>query len=466
MSIRQLFRILAAHRRWIILAIVGAMILSAAALLVMPKRYKAIASVVVNGRAIEALYGPTPQGGGASMATQIDIIKRPRIARQVAKDLGLDRDAGLQKAWAESGSTDDFPTWVAQGLAGGLTVAAGGESNVIELVYTSADPKEAAVRANAFANAYVATTLALRIDPARQFVTFFEERIADLRKQLEAAQARLSAFEKRSGLVNAPDKADMENARLSELSSQLAQAQSQQADANSRQSGVKGNASVSPEVMQNPVVQGLKTQVSAQQIKLRELSLRLGPNHPQYQRAQGELNEMQARLNAEIGQVASSLATSQRVSATRVAELREAIDVQRKRVLSMQGERDQADVLQKEVANAQRAYDTVMQRQSQTMLESQAQQSDVSLLDAAYPPSRAASPNIPLVLTLGLIAGLLIGLLIAFLREYISPLVRGTEDLSYYTGVPVLVVLPPAYTFHPPRRTLAGRRRDVPALPA
>ena len=461
----QLLRILGAHKRWIAACVVGALALSALALLVIPKKYRASASVVVNGRAADPLYTAQAQQGGPSIATQIDIIKRPRIARQVVKDLGIDKDASARTQWQESGTTDDFETWLAQGIGGGLFVAPTAESNVIEIQYVSRDAKDAARFANAFAKAYVATSLELRTNPARQFVTFFDERLAELRKQVEASQARLSAFEKQTGLINAPDKSDMENARLAELSSQLALAQSSQADAISRQRGLKGNASASPEIMQNPVIQQLKTNVSSQQVKVRELSLRLGPNHPQLQRAQGELNEMQARLNAEIGQVATSVGTSERVSSAKVAELRQAIDTQRNRVLSLQGQRDQADVLQKEVANAQRAYDTVMQRQSQTMLESQAQTGDVSILDSAYPPNRATSPNGPLILTLGLVAGLLLGLLVAFVREYLSPLVRGAEDLSYLTGVPVLVVLPPAHGLGG-RRTLGSRMRNPRALPA
>lgn len=461
----QILRILAAHKRWILACIVGSLVLSAVALLVLPKKYRAAASVVVNGRANDPLASNPGQQGAPSIPTQIDIIKRPRIARQVVKDLGLDRDDAARSRWQAAGSDEDFETWLAQGIAGGLVVTPSNDSNVIEIQYVSTDPKVAARFANAFASAYVATTLELRTAPARQFVTFFDDRMAELRKQLEAAQARLSSYEKQTGLINAPDKSDMENARLAELSSQLALAQSMLADASSRKSGLKGNAATSPEVMQNPVIQQLKASVSSQQVKVREMALNLGPNHPQLMRAKAELAEMQARLNSEISQVATSVGTSQRVSSAKVSELQAAVDAQRNRVLSLQGQRDQGDVLQKEVANAQRAYDLVMQRQSQTTLESQAQQSDVSILDNAYPPSRPASPNGPLLLTLGAVAGMLLGLFVAFVREYLSPLVRGADDLAYLTGVPVLVVLPPASALQG-KRSLGSRMRHPRALPA
>jgi uncharacterized protein involved in exopolysaccharide biosynthesis len=298
--------------------------------------------------------------------------------------------------------------------------------------------------ANAFTTAYLATTLELRTDPARQYVAFFDQRLVDLRDRVQAAQSKLSAFEKESGLVNAAGRLDVENARLAEFSSQLASAQAQLADASSRQMGTIGNTAASPEIMGNPLVQQLKSQLSSQEVKVKEMSLRLGPNHPAYRQAQGELAEIRARLNSEIAQVTSSVGAARRVSVDHVAEIQAALDAQRQRVLSLQSQRDQADVLQKEVENAQRAYDLVMQRQTQTTLESQAQQTDVSLLDRASTPAHATYPNVRLTLLFALIVGALVGIILALGREFFSPVIRSTEDLLIYTGLPVLAVIPSA----------------------
>jgi succinoglycan biosynthesis transport protein ExoP len=148
------------------------------------------------------------------------------------------------------------------------------------------------------------------------------------------------------------------------------------------------------------------------------------------------------------------------VSSDRLAEIRAAFEAQRQRVLSMQQQRDQADVLQKEVENAQRAYDQVMQRQTQTTLESHAQQTDVSLLDHASVPVTASFPNVRLTLMLALFAGVLIGVVLALGREFFSPLIRSSEDLLTYTGLPVLAVVPSARLARIPRIALPSSRRD------
>ena len=466
MTFQHLLRILLARKWWIVGSIAAFLLAAVVAILIIPKRYVATASVVVNGRSDPLLLTSSQgQGNGISMASQAEIVKRPRVANRVVRDLHMDTDPKWKAAWQEAERPGEFDAWLAGVVTSGVSTVNGSDSNVIDILYTSTDPAYAAKLANAFAAAYLATTLELRTDPARQYVAFFDERLVELRDRVAKSQAKLSAFERQSGLVNIGGRMDVENARLAEFSSQLASAKAQLADAASRQRGTRGNTSVSPEIMQNPVIQSLKGQLSSQQIKVKEMSLRLGPNHPLYRQAIGELGEIRARLNAEIGAVSSSVGAAQTVSSDRLAAIQASFDEQRQRVLSLQGERDQADVLQKEVENAQRAYDLVMQRQTQTTLESQAQQTDVSLLDRASVPSRPASPNVKLTVLLALLAGALIGMILALAREFFNPVIRSSEDLLSYTGLPVLAIVPSARLARIPRLGLPGTSRATGLLP-
>ncbi len=459
MTLHHLLRILAARKWWIVCSVAAFVGIAALVVTFIPKRYVATASVVVNGRATDPLVlsSSSSQASGISIATQAEIVKRPRVALRVVRDLGLDKDPAFKESWVEAKSPGEFNAWLGQVVSGGVTTVNGPDSNVIDINYTSTDPAYAAKMANAFASDYIDTTLELRTDPARQFVAFFDQRLVEMRNRLQQAQARLSDFEQKSGLVNAGGRLDVENARLAEFSSQLAGAQAAQADAVSRQRGTQGNTAASPEIMQNSLVQSLKSQLSAQEVKVKEMSLRLGPNHPAFRQAQGELDEIRSRLGAEIAQVRTSVGTAQSVSSDRLGEIRAAMDAQRLRVLSLQGQRDQADVLQKEVENAQRAYDLVMQRQTQTTLESQAQQTEVSLLDRAAVPAKPAFPNVKLTLLLALVAGTLVGTVLAFGQEFFNPVIRSSEDLMIYTGLPVLAVVPSARLARVPRLALPGR---------
>jgi uncharacterized protein involved in exopolysaccharide biosynthesis len=89
--------------------------------------------------------------------------------------------------------------------------------------------------ANAFAQAYQRTNLELRVEPARQSAAWFDERMQQLRKDLEAAQTKLNAYQREKGFTAQDERLDLEQARLSELSMQYTAAQAQAVDATSRE---------------------------------------------------------------------------------------------------------------------------------------------------------------------------------------------------------------------------------------
>ena len=62
--------------------------------------------------------------------------------------------------------------------------------------------------------------------------------------------------------------------------------------------------------------------------------------------------------------------------------MRAALEAQRAKVLRMKAVRDEGLVLVRDVENAQRAYDAVLARFTQTSLESQTTQSNVNVLTA------------------------------------------------------------------------------------
>ena len=110
MTIHHLVRILTVRKWWIVGSVAVFAALALAFLVLTPKRYMAVASVVVNTRGSDPLALGTSQGqGGLSATTQAEIVKRPRVARQVVADLGLDRDPQVHKSGHRVGRHDREP---------------------------------------------------------------------------------------------------------------------------------------------------------------------------------------------------------------------------------------------------------------------------------------------------------------------------------------------------------------------
>lgn len=438
MNFSQFLLILKA--RWLVAALaLGITVATTLAVsLVLPKNYTSTASLVVDAKAKDPISGmllPAQLMPGY-LATQVDIIQSQSVALRVVDGLKLTQVPSIKDAYmADTHGEGDIRYWMADLLLKKLDVQPSRESSVMQVNFEGTDPKFAAVVANAFAQAYIQTNLDLRVQPARATTAWYEEQVKQLRENLEKAQARLSAYQREKGLVASDERIDVETARLAELSSQLVAAQAQTYDSTSRQEQ-SGNALA--EVELNPLVQSLKGEVARGEASLSQLAERVGKNHPQYQRAQTEVDALRAKLDKEIKTATRTVSTTAKVAKGREGDIRGALAAQKAKVLALKQQRDEAAVLVRDVENAQHLYDAALQRFGQTRLESQSTQTDIAILNPAVPATEASSPKVLLNTILAIFLGGLLGIGLAFLMEMLDRRVRSAEDLVAGLDIPVL----------------------------
>ena len=453
-------------RLWIFLSLLGATVAAAIIVtLVMPKTYESTVSLLLDNRDEQSLSGSQPSGRErvGFMQTQMDIITSQRVARRVSEDLKLGESPQIREAFAKSRTNGSIDDWIGSGLLAKLKVGSS-QSAVIQLTYSSDDPAFSAMVANAFAKAYMDTTLALRVEPTKQAAAWFDEQLKELRANFERAQDRLAKFQKDKGIIATDERLDVENQRLAELSTQSLLAQNMTYEAQSRSGLATNNRSPStlPEVLGNPLVQALKTDMLRAESKLEELSTRLGPNHPQYIQQAEEVSAIRSRMNAEVGRVVEGVKNLTAQTRAREGSLAAALQAQRQRVIEMRDSKNEAFVLARDVDTAQKAYEAALGRQLVNKVESGARSTNVTVLNPATEPSFPAKPRRLLNVLLGFVVGTLLGLAAVFLLELIDRRVRSGNDLEGVLEVPLLGTLQPWH----PSRLLGGNSRGAPALPS
>jgi uncharacterized protein involved in exopolysaccharide biosynthesis len=164
----------------------------------------------------------------------------------------------------------------------------------------------------------------------------------------------------------------------------------------------------------------------------------LGKNHPDYQAAVLTVKNLRERIAQESAKIANSLDTTAHVNVRRESELRAALDEQRKKVLELKHEHDQASILEGDVAAVQSSLDAVNQRLAQTNLESQTHQTNIVLLTSAPIPLEPASPKLMLNIAIGIFLGLFAGIGTAMWQEIKNPRIRHDKELAAILGVPIL----------------------------
>lgn len=445
MTFAQFLSILRA-RWWVAALVLGITVATTLVVsLLLPKQYRATASVVVDFKpdpVSAVMLGGLPSP--AFMATQVDIIQSDRVAQRVVRNLKLDENPTVRRQWQdETKGQGSIEAWLAGVFQRNMDVQPSRESSVITVGYRAPDPRFAAALANAFVQAYIDTALELRVDPARRYSTFFETQSKDARSALEIAQGKLSTFQKANGIIASDERLDIENARLNELSSQLTAIQALAAETSSRQAQARGTQGDRlQEVLNNGLILSIKSDLSRSEAKLKELSTRYGDSHPQVQETKANIAELRSRLDAETRKVTGSLGLNNTITRQREAEVRTALDAQRAKVLKLKAVRDEGQVLLRDVENAQKAYDAVQQRYTQTSLESQTTQSNINVLTQAAPPLEPSSPKVVLNTLLALFVGAVLAVGTVLALELRDRRVRSVDDVASAIRLPVIGVMP------------------------
>ena len=418
----------------------------------LPKSYTATVSLLIDAKEEQSLNNVLrplvlPQERASYLQTQLDIITSEKVARKVARDLQLaQRPMAQQNVQEEAGTKNGGSTEdkLIEGLLDNVKVDTS-QSSVIRVSYTSREPRLSADIANAFAKAYIDTTLELRVEPTQKAAAWFDVQLKTLRTHLEDAQARLTDYHQKQGIVSSDERGDLESTRLTALSEQVGRAQEQTFEWKSREQQANTFADRGespdkiPEILGNPFIQRLKEDLLHGEAKLQDLSANYGTAYPQYQRQVAENQSLRNKLDAEIKKIVAGIAGSAQQSRQREAQTRKAMDAQRARVLALKEGRNELTVLRRNVESAERAYDTAMQRSVVSQVDSRVNQTNILVLNPAVVPRNHSRPKIFLNIALSVVVGTILGIVMVMLLELLDRRVRSRSDLEL--DVPLLAVL-------------------------
>jgi chain length determinant protein EpsF len=472
MSLQQLIIIFWVRKGLIIAYLLATMITTLTLSLMMPKQYVASTSLVLDQPGINPITGATLpiQLTTGYMATQTDIIKSPTVALYVIDILGLMKDKELQSSFKkgnklkaeeqaafqavfEEGNeklkddgkqgvlkrklVNDFRNSIADDLMKKLEVLPSRESSILGISFSATDPEFSAKAANAYAQAYIQTANELKRQPAKQTADWFDGQLNMLRERMEKAREELSDFQQTHGIVaTTNEQIDLEDAKLTELSSQLVKNQLETADLLSKKKLLTENLN-NPEalkslneVLSSPVLQELKAGLAQSESKFADLAIHVDKNHPQYQQAAAAIANLKKQIKTEMNTILHGFNSSIEASKNRDESLSKALAKQKTRVLALKNDYNKIALLKREAENAQVAYDAVNQRSIQMRMESEIRQSNVAVLDQAVAPKVASKPKVTLNMILSILLGSILGVAAALFAEMMDRRVRSPADIE------------------------------------
>jgi uncharacterized protein involved in exopolysaccharide biosynthesis len=477
-DLEKVFLILRARARLVISIFIAAVVVAGIITYLSPKMYRSMSALN-----FEFTTNPVDTRGRVLseetyLSTQIDIIKSLSVAREVESSLtdyeksrlsaaldaqysiidkfifklkstinALFRDSkqhGSRKGGGESLDIRSAYSSLTKRMGVGLDVVPRINSRVVDISYMSSDPKIAALMANKYADAYIGTSVRMITDPAQKSKVWFDAQLKSLRKRLEEAQAKLTEYQQKEGIVSSDERLDFETERLQDLAGQLVVAQQATRNAVTEQKKlqdvVNSEASLMTfqPVFDNPVVQNIKAEIRSLKGSIAEKSSNLGMNHPDMKKLNSELYSAQKRLDSEIEAIKDGINNTAELSREREHDLEESLKRQKAIVLDLKSEHDKIAVLKREVESAQATYNAALNQLNTTSMQSLVDQTNVSIVDRANIPTTHATPRVLTNLALGIFGGLLAGIGLAIFLELIVRRVHTEEELFDELEIPLL----------------------------
>ena len=446
----------------------------------LPKQYTAKASIVIEPQRTQVsdLQAISPDAGdtGSLVRTQIDILRSPTLTRGVVQTLRLTdnpefaahpsapkialdallKQVGLRANRSAAQATDEYRAQIAAEI---LDTKIGFEnearSNVLRITVTTQDPKLSADIANKVAQGYLDFKRQEKFTAMQRAHDWFKEQMGSLSEQLRTDGLAVEQYRQEHRLdEQLPDdgasgrsatvsrqQLDAISGTLAEVSRERAQKEGQLAQA---QAVISGQAlgTALPEVLASPLITQLLAQMATLAGREAELSTVQGSSNPQLVAARAQSNRLQVRAQAEMANIARSLAGGVNASRAQERSLRDQAEQLRRAVGAENVAQVPLQALQTKARATRTIYESFLSRATQLANVAGIQEPDASLVSAARPP---LGPSGPKVMRLVGVAGVLSLALSVGLACVMERLGRGfsmPEQLEANLGLPLLGLLP------------------------
>ena len=292
-----------------------------------------------------------------------------------------------------------------------LNVKAVDWGKVINITFSSLDPKTASRVANDFPEAYIVDQLEAKFEATEKANAWLTGQLQELETMVVDSERAVEFYRDEYGLAEGSGNTLLDT-QVSELSSQLIIARSELAEVNARlnqlrrllESGGQG-AETAAEVMSSALVQQLRTQEAQALSRQSELSVELGPRHPRMLQVSAEIIEIRKRIRDEVQRIAIGLEQEAEFARTRVASLETNLRAARGETSAQNKEAIQLRALQREAAANRTLYQTFLNRFKETSSTQGLESSDARIISAAEVPGWPSSPNRKKLLTQYILLG-------------------------------------------------------------
>ena len=452
-SLRALAAVLWRRRRVVAWIESGLLLACLLYCLIAPNQYEASARVALRTAPASALsldaVGPLAAASILSAPLQQETVasylRSDQLAWRVITDLKLFEAAGFNGRFAHlfpgfqlQAHAPDAEAYLLERFHKRLRVEVLPRSLVLEIRFRSRDPALSAAVVNDLIRVYGEQDGQARMEATAQQSEWLGGQLKDLKARVDRDQQRLTEFESKHGLLNAPEmQANGEpgetehNSTLLEIDELGRELVAATTDRILREAQYRSASQGDPELViaadprlqaeygnfATALLEQIHTKASELEQEQAQLSTEHGPNFPRVVEIRRQLDDLDKQRKAEDAKLVERFRSAWQTSADREQMVKKSLDERTAEGLKLNDAATEYVVMRQEARASHELYMRVVEKMEEAGLAAGVQSSNIAVVDYARQPVKPVTPDLFLYMAITFFAGLWLAVGGALLME-------------------------------------------------
>jgi succinoglycan biosynthesis transport protein ExoP len=378
--------------------------------------------------------------------TQYKLLESRALAKKLVDKLELKNHPNYAPLFKNLADADEAKKQRAEealvsGIAGGVSVEPIRQSSLVNLNYSHPDPKLAAFLANGLARCYIEQSLDLRFAASQEAAAWLKQKVLESRNKLEESETKLNQYKREHNIVTVEDKESITSQKLEQLNKELVAAQTHRMEVETRFKEVSQGRPIA-QVLNNGLIQALKTQEAKLVTEQSELSKKFGVEHPRMIQLSNELAATRAKIGAEMAQVVQTIKNEYNMAKEQEENLKAALNVSKSDSQDLSDRAIHYRVLLREVETNRALYENVLKSLKTITTTENVPSTNIRIVYPATVPESPISPRKAHNLFIASILGLILGVGLAFGLESLDTTLKTPADVEGWLEIPNLAMIP------------------------
>lgn len=322
-------------------------------------------------------------------------------------------------------------------------------SRLVRVTFEWTDPELAARTVDFLVNTYIADFRSRALGVTGTGLESLRAKVEELRPKIEAKSGELQQFVANSDVVSLDKTQNIIVDRLGEMSKNLSEVKRKRIEyqsiyENMQQALKRMEIEQLPEVASNPELRDLKLEYLRTKQDVSELGKRLGPRHPEVERANSRFKTVSDKLDQEMKFALSAVKAQSQRLAQQENELTREMQAQEAKVMQLNKQAAKYSLLSDSYSTINETYNAMLKRieEIEVNMAVGSKEDNIFIVEKARVPVKPVKPRKRQALALACLLGTALGGAACYFIAYLDTTVKDKDEIAGILGAPVLGYIP------------------------